>query len=520
MTIMKSLLRGARTLTAYIERHVGPDEPGDSAESTMSRIVERANARTVLDQHTPTTFPEQALFADVPFIYMAGHTHAPTDDGSEEIVLRGVVMNERLLKLVTERSGKGLRVGFDDASYWPEAVVLDQKGADLLFRSKADAKKEPEVMDQLSADMKRAGDAIKTIKDGVKITNMPKGGSDPVAASPADATPQEAPSSLLPTVNAGTFAGIHFNYVEGPLLSKDDAFLELVVHEITRDLVSAFLQETEDLLKLHDGRSMNARAVEWRWCGQSKSLRTLVKFQVFKASQPASPPPAPPTESPKTTWVPDPLPFLESTGLLFEINRLVMHPRGLAMALAQDDSGAVRFAGICDARTDPEGIYFCTDALADGARKLAKADADTGAVGRQQSRLAALGFVVQPTVHHEVPTAPVLSGKDLLVRLSQDQRRALESRLNALGRLDQALDPIVAESLAFVLLSIRSVRGRDKPLVLTPVEATLVARLALDHAMAWIVTNKSSSSGSSTVFGDVSGQNLLQSIADQLSVFR
>ena len=40
-------------------------------------------------------------------------------------------------------------------------------------------------MDKLSGDLKRVEAAIKTIKDGVKITNMPKGGLEPPAGGRA-----------------------------------------------------------------------------------------------------------------------------------------------------------------------------------------------------------------------------------------------------------------------------------------------------------------------------------------------
>ena len=46
-------------------------------------------------------------------------------------------------------------------------------------------------------------------------------------------------------------------------------------------------------------------------------------------------------------------------GLLFEINRRVLHPLGLAMAVEIDDDGNVAFSNkIWDCRDDPEGIIY------------------------------------------------------------------------------------------------------------------------------------------------------------------
>lgn len=56
--------------------------------------------------------------------------------------------------------------------------------------------------------------------------------------------------------------------------------------------------------------------------------------------------------------------FLQENGLLGEINRLVLHPRGLALAVLVDPTTdrAVDFAGLLDCRDDPEGIKF-SDAM-------------------------------------------------------------------------------------------------------------------------------------------------------------
>ena len=62
--------------------------------------------------------------------------------------------------------------------------------------------------------------------------------------------------------------------------------------------------------------------------------------------------------------------FLVDNGLLFEINRAVLHPRGLALAVSVDDNGCVSFDTIWDCRD--EGIIFPSESFIDGQNKLDK----------------------------------------------------------------------------------------------------------------------------------------------------
>jgi hypothetical protein len=49
----------------------------------------------------------------------------------------------------------------------------------------------------------------------------------------------------------------------------------------------------------------------------------------------------------------------QALGYLHEVNRLVLHPAGLAMSVQHDkETGVVNFAGIIDKRDDPEGLLF------------------------------------------------------------------------------------------------------------------------------------------------------------------
>jgi hypothetical protein len=91
--------------------------------------------------------------------------------------------------------------------------------------------------------------------------------------------------------------------------------------------------------------------------------------------------------------------LLHETGLLFEINRTILHPLGLALAIAaRTDAGGgetvIGFGGMTDCRYDPEGMIFNPDS--DGPAKL-KSFYEREGIARLRARFAALGFVVQPS---------------------------------------------------------------------------------------------------------------------------
>ena len=80
-------------------------------------------------------------------------------------------------------------------------------------------------------------------------------------------------------------------------------------------------------------------------------------------------------------------------GYLQEVNRLFLHPLGLALEVVREDDSTEHFGSVWDYRDDPEGIRF--DEL--GADERAKAEAI--AVERREralTRAQRLGYVVQP----------------------------------------------------------------------------------------------------------------------------
>jgi hypothetical protein len=94
--------------------------------------------------------------------------------------------------------------------------------------------------------------------------------------------------------------------------------------------------------------------------------------------------------------------FLQETGLLAEINRVVLHPRGLALSiiavpkLPEGSPGydVTGFGPIYDKRDD-EGIVLSAKDLAQGTAALRAAEAD-GRASLRPLRQERLGFVVQP----------------------------------------------------------------------------------------------------------------------------
>jgi hypothetical protein len=85
--------------------------------------------------------------------------------------------------------------------------------------------------------------------------------------------------------------------------------------------------------------------------------------------------------------------FLYESGLLFEINRAIMHPNGLALAVSTDDRGAiVGFAGIQDHRAEEHELLFAKGSV--GKERLIKFQNECG--GKYLRRQKKMGYVVQP----------------------------------------------------------------------------------------------------------------------------
>jgi len=93
--------------------------------------------------------------------------------------------------------------------------------------------------------------------------------------------------------------------------------------------------------------------------------------------------------------------FLYESGLLFQINREILHPLGLALEIRgdKDTHDIMGFGGLLDYREDPEGILYSEEIMLDGAGKLAAYMLRFGGknIG---SRKDELGYIVQPIPEH------------------------------------------------------------------------------------------------------------------------
>lgn len=79
-------------------------------------------------------------------------------------------------------------------------------------------------------------------------------------------------------------------------------------------------------------------------------------------------------------------------GYLHEVNRLVLHPLGLAIEVAINEDGTKRLGGIWDYRDDPEGMVFGDDLLSpEKAINVAKQ-----MFAKKKERNDRLGYVIQP----------------------------------------------------------------------------------------------------------------------------
>lgn len=86
--------------------------------------------------------------------------------------------------------------------------------------------------------------------------------------------------------------------------------------------------------------------------------------------------------------------FLQDSGLLFEINRTLLHPLGLALSVERNlETGEVRFDRLVDTE-DSEGFVFSPEDFAEARARLVTFMMKDGAV-HILTREASLGFKVQ-----------------------------------------------------------------------------------------------------------------------------
>lgn len=96
-------------------------------------------------------------------------------------------------------------------------------------------------------------------------------------------------------------------------------------------------------------------------------------------------------------------------GFLQEVNRLVLHPCGLALEVVIHEDGTEELGGVWDYREDPEGICYGGD----GSPSLKKANSVTTEVVRHRDARAKLFRELYPDTLTSDPTIePVVMDGD------------------------------------------------------------------------------------------------------------
>ena len=91
----------------------------------------------------------------------------------------------------------------------------------------------------------------------------------------------------------------------------------------------------------------------------------------------------------------DPVSFLRETGLLFEINRQVLHPFGLALAvIPEEEAGNLGTFQLLDARNDKEGFLYDPEVYIEGLQKTNAFLQDFG-LKKLEERMEELGYIMQ-----------------------------------------------------------------------------------------------------------------------------
>lgn len=100
-------------------------------------------------------------------------------------------------------------------------------------------------------------------------------------------------------------------------------------------------------------------------------------------------------DSPKV--IKDAATFLAENGLLFEINRRILHPLGLELMVGQPEGAAgLEITGIGDRREEAGGLMYDAAALDDGARRFLSYMENKGGKAMHAERIATTQFVEQP----------------------------------------------------------------------------------------------------------------------------
>lgn len=102
----------------------------------------------------------------------------------------------------------------------------------------------------------------------------------------------------------------------------------------------------------------------------------------------------------------NPVQFLVDHGILFEMNRQVLHPLGLELHFHLSDEGRITGIELLDNRASTNPIYFSPEAFEEGRQKYEQYMAEHGKRNMQKRRM--MGMVVQtgPNLPHQFHDDP------------------------------------------------------------------------------------------------------------------
>lgn len=92
-------------------------------------------------------------------------------------------------------------------------------------------------------------------------------------------------------------------------------------------------------------------------------------------------------------YLENPAQFLLDNGLLFEINRTVLHPHGLALAVTTDEDTTAIVTSIWDYQDEEGGMAFSPDTFKEGQEKYSKFLEERKE--KLEKRKEILGYVLQ-----------------------------------------------------------------------------------------------------------------------------
>lgn len=97
----------------------------------------------------------------------------------------------------------------------------------------------------------------------------------------------------------------------------------------------------------------------------------------------------------------NPVEFLRNNGILFEMNRQVLHPLGLELQIHLNDEGRITGIDLLDNRDNPQPIFFPPESYNEGREKYETYLKEHGRRNIQKRRQ--LGVVIQtgPNLPHQ-----------------------------------------------------------------------------------------------------------------------